>query len=175
MVKAKSRVRLLAAAPRAVSGVHSGRRKSRIHVRLRVRALDLWSLANAINLRALGHEAPAGSTRPRPRIPLWLEEEWGPAPDTRLPPGLRAAALGRQVLNLYVLRRLLPELKRFLKQCRRCDYWFIDLTKNQRQEQCSATCRNRWWTRARRRAAGHRMSRRGKGYVASRGSRSGRP
>lgn len=50
-------------------------------------------------------------------------------------------------------------LARF-KRCPQCKRWFVDESKNRTGVRCSAACTNKWWTRARRRANGHRRPRR---------------
>lgn len=42
-----------------------------------------------------------------------------------------------------------------LRRCLQCGAWFADETKNRRQRWCSSACRDRAWSRAERRKAGH--------------------
>lgn len=37
-----------------------------------------------------------------------------------------------------------------LKRCRKCEKWFVDLTRNHLKKNCSDNCRNLYWTRERR-------------------------
>ena len=46
-----------------------------------------------------------------------------------------------------------------LKRCRVCTSWYEDQTKNRSQPFCGEACLNRYWTRARRRAARKRKPR----------------
>jgi hypothetical protein len=46
-----------------------------------------------------------------------------------------------------------------LKLCKKCLEWFVDTTKNRKKELCSTSCRNRYWSRERRREAGHGKNR----------------
>jgi hypothetical protein len=66
--------------------------------------------------------------------------------------------------------------RRRLKRCQRCTRWFADESKNAERRFCSGGCRNRWWSRGRRREA-RRASRKlgshtGKGSAGG-GSRRG--
>jgi hypothetical protein len=47
-----------------------------------------------------------------------------------------------------------PEIER-LKQCERCERWFLDCTRNKSALRCSARCTSQWWNRARRKKARH--------------------
>ena len=42
-----------------------------------------------------------------------------------------------------------------LNRCPECEKWYVDDTRNKSKERCSAHCTNLWWTRARRKEAGH--------------------
>jgi hypothetical protein len=42
-----------------------------------------------------------------------------------------------------------------LKRCGTCRRWFVDQTRNKSQLRCSSPCTVAWWTRRRRREAGH--------------------
>lgn len=42
-----------------------------------------------------------------------------------------------------------------LKRCPTCKKWFVDETKNKSKERCSNHCTWLWWTRSRRKEAGH--------------------
>lgn len=44
-----------------------------------------------------------------------------------------------------------------LKKCPHCHKWFYDDTRNEIKKVCSKRCRNRWWSRDRRKKAGHKM------------------
>jgi hypothetical protein len=86
----------------------------------------------------------------------------------------------RRVVKLLVdyFRHASPER---LKYCAVCDRWFVDQTRNNARLRCSLGCTWRWWSRDRRRQAGHsrtrrrrtkkhRMATRGKG-LGAKGSR----
>lgn len=47
-----------------------------------------------------------------------------------------------------------PERDR-LKRCPQCARWFVDLSKNKAKARCSVSCTAKWWSRARRKEAGH--------------------
>jgi hypothetical protein len=42
-----------------------------------------------------------------------------------------------------------------LKRCPTCEKWFVDDTRNKSKERCSGSCTWNWWTRSRRKEAGH--------------------
>ncbi|MFH1756537.1 MAG: CGNR zinc finger domain-containing protein [Pseudomonadota bacterium] len=42
-----------------------------------------------------------------------------------------------------------------LKRCPTCEKWYVDESKNRTKEWCSYHCKWSWWTRARRKEAGH--------------------
>jgi hypothetical protein len=44
-----------------------------------------------------------------------------------------------------------------LKRCPVCRSWFVDTSKNRVTARCSSACTALWWSRDRRKAAGHRM------------------
>lgn len=46
---------------------------------------------------------------------------------------------------------------RRLKNCPVCRNWFVDTSKNRVTARCSSECTAHWWSRDRRKAAGHRM------------------
>ena len=46
-----------------------------------------------------------------------------------------------------------------LKRCVVCQTWFVDPTDNRRKERCSPECTDLWWTRSRRKQAGHKLKR----------------
>lgn len=135
----------------------SGRRIVRRSVRVDVPVRELWRLAQYINYRAFGAYA-AGTAR---RIPMWLN---APEPDASLPGRDKGRLIGRWVLGFPPLRLLFGDLKTYLKECRQCGQWFVDLTRNRTKKQCSETCANRWWNRERRRtgATGQRQPVRGR-------------
>jgi predicted RNA-binding Zn ribbon-like protein len=61
-------------------------------------------------------------------------------------------SLGRTLLT-YVAGD--PQWAR-LKRCEQCTRWFVDTSRSNIARRCSPDCTSRWWTRTRRRAAGHR-------------------
>jgi hypothetical protein len=50
-----------------------------------------------------------------------------------------------------------------LKCCAQCGRWFVDQTRNNIRLRCSRACTWRWWSRERRREAGHAPNRRRRG------------
>jgi hypothetical protein len=44
-----------------------------------------------------------------------------------------------------------------LKRCPQCKRWFVDESKNKRKGRCSPHCTWNWWSRARRKQAGHKL------------------
>lgn len=46
-----------------------------------------------------------------------------------------------------------------LRRCAVCQTWFVDPTDNRRKERCSAECTMVWWSRSRRKQAGHKLKR----------------
>jgi hypothetical protein len=44
-----------------------------------------------------------------------------------------------------------------LKRCAVCPRWFVDMSKNRKTARCSSACTWKWWSRDRRKNAGHRM------------------
>jgi hypothetical protein len=59
-----------------------------------------------------------------------------------------AAYILWKVVQHWVLHRL--------KRCPQCERWFADESKNVTGVRCSTACTNRYWNRARRRAANHK-------------------
>jgi hypothetical protein len=55
-----------------------------------------------------------------------------------------------------------------LKQCPRCQRWFVDRTKNKGKARCSESCTWRYWNRTRRKEARHNQYRRKGSTVRSR-------
>jgi hypothetical protein len=126
-------------------------RLSYVHPRMRVSGL--LTLAQWINYQAFGRVAYSRETAPR--IPVWDNV---PTPSKQLSEGDRAREIGRWALGHRPLRLLL-DLESYLKQCRQCRYWFVDLTRSRSKKQCSERCANRWWTRSRRREGSERRTR----------------
>ena len=58
-----------------------------------------------------------------------------------------------------------------LKCCAQCGRWFVDQTRNNIRLRCSRACTWRWWSRDRRRQAGHAPNRRRRGGKPRRGRR----
>lgn len=127
------------------------------YVHPRMRVSGLLTLAQWINYQAFGQVAYSRETAPR--IPVWDNV---PTPSTQLSEIERAREIGRWALGHRPLRLLL-DLESYLKQCRQCGYWFVDLTKNGSKKQCSGRCANQWWTRSRRREGRERRTRPGRG------------
>lgn len=60
----------------------------------------------------------------------------------------------------YLLWRVLTsEDADRVRRCPQCGRYFFDGTRNQSQRRCSPRCTNRFWNRARRRSADHRIMR----------------
>ena len=45
-----------------------------------------------------------------------------------------------------------------LKPCAVCPRWFVDTSKNRKTARCSSACTWKWWSRNRRKAAGHTLT-----------------
>jgi hypothetical protein len=82
--------------------------------------------------------------------------ELGPARDRALIAHLTAEWAAGVPLTLWQLIAAAPEELRRLKSCPQCGRWFIDKSKNVRAIRCASACTNRYWNRARRRAANHK-------------------
>lgn len=50
---------------------------------------------------------------------------------------------------------------RRLKNCLVCHNWFVDTSKNRVTVRCSSECTAQWWSRTRRKEAGHRVPKKG--------------
>jgi len=61
-----------------------------------------------------------------------------------------------------------------LKCCAQCLQWFVDQTRNNTRLRCSVACTWRWWSRDRRRQAGHAVARRRSRRPPARRTRSSR-
>lgn len=43
-----------------------------------------------------------------------------------------------------------------VRECLQCEKWFVDMSDNKKTLYCPGSCRNAYWTRSRRREAGHK-------------------
>jgi len=77
-MKRDIRVRGRRVAPKARVRDRAGSVVRREFVQVPIEVTGLWRLAGAINLRAFGREAPAGTIAPRVRVPLWTEDIFRP-------------------------------------------------------------------------------------------------
>jgi len=82
--------------------------------------------------------------------------ELGPARERALIAHLAAEWAAAVPLALWQLIAAAPEELRRLKHCPQCARWFIDKSKNATAIRCTIACTNRYWNRARRRAANHK-------------------
>lgn len=48
-----------------------------------------------------------------------------------------------------------------LKTCPVCDVWFVDVSKNRVTARCSSACTAKWWSREKRKEAGHTLTPKG--------------
>lgn len=117
-----------------------------------VAPVRLWITDPVAEARKKGQEAETaartlGVRLHMPRIPF--PPMWSPR--------LRGTEdpRGEVVERLWHLLRD-PDADR-LKRCQRCGTWFADTSKKLGQLYCSRACVNRAWSRAARRAAGHRL------------------
>lgn len=73
-----------------------------------------------------------------------------PVPSCALPQSCRAEALDALWQGYFHDQGW----ERFRK-CGVCQTWFVDATDNKKKAFCSEACRERWWSRGRRKEAGH--------------------
>jgi hypothetical protein len=88
----------------------------------------------------------------------WLDQAQvvlGPARERALIAHLAAESAAAVPLALWELIAAAPEELRRLKRCPQCARWFVDKAKNATAIRCTIACTNRYWNRARRRAANH--------------------
>lgn len=71
--------------------------------------------------------------------------------------GFRTETTAGTILSLIWRIFINGDWKRF-KQCPQCKKWFVDKTRNNKKDRCSAHCTWQWWSRERRIEEGHKLS-----------------
>jgi hypothetical protein len=120
--------------------------------------VDAWRWAEHLVTQPLAQAVDLFNAQAR-QLPVLMQVELAPKdPHSFLAPldrgGDRQGDMLRHLWWYYFHGNVWTRLKR----CPVCRAWFVDTSKNKVTARCSARCTAQWWSRSRRKEAGHTLT-----------------